>query len=496
MKREKIRHSFETMTPDQTTKEQMLEKILNETQALHEAETNKRGFSVFRSKGFRLAVPAVLVLAAAVLLVTVGPWKHRPENQPGADITSTEESITENSQTEENSNEDIGPEKPSAETKEPAADNSVQTEEPIVVSPTRTYVCHNEKYVFDPILSLDEIHSTFYLCTFALPEAEIIGQYWLVGSVLILKGEKNQRIIFHVNDEAHLLFQGKLSSEIKILVKMEGMAGEKGKSKESALPDGADFAVKEDSSYESETLETLTDVELKDPEEGLALAYAVKWITDNVSDCRLFTGKVLSAEKEEDRIWIDRLIKYTPKDILMDRSYYVAVTYGVPAHYDEASGVYVRKTIWWDSVFYVGFSEEGDGRPGPVIRLANGLWITGRTSISKDEYGEPFLAERGFSHQFSGEDIEDAKAAAETYFYEHFTDCTLWQVWYPGDEENDYKKEEYSWFQKDEIMILYSSFEAGPDSEASFAPDAVYTGWMWIMGRNIGEPWEVLDYGF
>ena len=229
------------------------------------------------------------------------------------------------------------------------------------------------------------------------------------------------------------------------------------------------------------------------PGEQTALSLTISWLKEHEPDVQLLDGKVISEEEAEDKLWAGRLLRNTGEEILMAHSYYVVLTYGTAGHYDASLKTYFRKIVRWDDVFYVGYSDAGEF--GQVMPLQNGLKITDTVSITQDVFGEPFTAERCFSHYYTEEEIKEAKTAAEACFEENFYDCSLWDIWYPGDEENDAQKEAFSFYNKDEIMVLFSDFENGPDASASFG-GSLQSSWMWVMGRDKGGTWEVLSWGY
>lgn len=95
---------------------------------------------------------------------------------------------------------------------------------------------------------------------------------------------------------------------------------------------------------------------------------------------------------------------------------------------------------------------------------------------------------------YSEEDIEAAYAEVKDYF-KKFGGCTLTELYYPGDDIEEFDK----WakqYNADEAIILLSSFDTDSDIGNGFSPDSTYSNWNWILVRTGERDWEVATYGY
>ncbi|MBR2278596.1 MAG: hypothetical protein IJ872_05195 [Eubacterium sp.] len=72
---------------------------------------------------------------------------------------------------------------------------------------------------------------------------------------------------------------------------------------------------------------------------------------------------------------------------------------------------------------------------------------------------------------------------------------TLHNVRYAGDSDSLEEK----WYDEhEEVMVFYSDFKTVKSSSKAggFNPDAEYTDWNWIVGKNDDGQWELLTWGY
>lgn len=99
------------------------------------------------------------------------------------------------------------------------------------------------------------------------------------------------------------------------------------------------------------------------------------------------------------------------------------------------------------------------------------------------------------SEIYTDEEIASAIDAAKEYFKKEFSDCTLIEIEYIGDEELD----DYRWYTEranaDEVIVFVSSFEVGRNADESLGPDFC-ENWKWILVRESGGQWQHEDHGY
>lgn len=101
------------------------------------------------------------------------------------------------------------------------------------------------------------------------------------------------------------------------------------------------------------------------------------------------------------------------------------------------------------------------------------------------------------SEVYSDADIRSAIRTAKRYFFIHFSDCTLKELTYIGDEDNEGYEEFASRHDADEVLVLTSTFDVGPSGgDGSLNPDSTYKHWKWILVRNRGGVWRHADHGY
>ncbi|MBQ3094301.1 MAG: hypothetical protein IJC52_03925 [Clostridia bacterium] len=101
------------------------------------------------------------------------------------------------------------------------------------------------------------------------------------------------------------------------------------------------------------------------------------------------------------------------------------------------------------------------------------------------------------SDVYSDADIASAIRTAKRYFFLHFSDCTLQDITYIGDAENEGYEEFASRHDAEEVIVLTSTFDVGASGgDGSLNPDSTYTHWKWILVRNRGGVWRHADHGY
>ena len=98
---------------------------------------------------------------------------------------------------------------------------------------------------------------------------------------------------------------------------------------------------------------------------------------------------------------------------------------------------------------------------------------------------------------YTERDINNAVEVAVRYFEKEFKGCTLLDIGYAGDEKGLAFIEWANRYGVDEVIILISSFEAGPEGgDGSLNPNDTYRNWQWVLGRTNGGKWKHLTHGY
>ena len=101
------------------------------------------------------------------------------------------------------------------------------------------------------------------------------------------------------------------------------------------------------------------------------------------------------------------------------------------------------------------------------------------------------------SKLYSNNDIDSAIDTTIKYFQKYFKGCSLLEIEYIGDEKNnDY----LAWAtrnNKEEVIVLISSFKVGLfGGDGSLNPNSKYENWNWILVRDKDGKWEHVDHGY
>ena len=104
---------------------------------------------------------------------------------------------------------------------------------------------------------------------------------------------------------------------------------------------------------------------------------------------------------------------------------------------------------------------------------------------------------RQYSGIYTQKDVDDAIQLAINYFRNEFEGCKLLEIAYVGDEEWTAFEEWADQYGVDQVIILVSSFETGPDGgDGSLNPNDTYRNWQWVLGRSNGGKWKHLTHGY
>lgn len=98
---------------------------------------------------------------------------------------------------------------------------------------------------------------------------------------------------------------------------------------------------------------------------------------------------------------------------------------------------------------------------------------------------------------YSNNDIDSAIDTAIKYFRKNFRGCSLLEIEYIGDEKNNDYLDWATRNNKDEVIVLISSFKVGSfGGDGSLNPNSKYEDWNWILVRDKNGKWEHVDHGY
>ena len=101
------------------------------------------------------------------------------------------------------------------------------------------------------------------------------------------------------------------------------------------------------------------------------------------------------------------------------------------------------------------------------------------------------------SEKYSDDEIKDAIDVAIDYFTKEFEGCTLTEITYLGDDENDDWQEFADRNNATDVIVLVSSFDVDASGgDGSLNPNSTYTNWKWILVRTDGGKWKHVDHGY
>ena len=94
-------------------------------------------------------------------------------------------------------------------------------------------------------------------------------------------------------------------------------------------------------------------------------------------------------------------------------------------------------------------------------------------------------------------EIRNAVEVAVQYFKSEFDGCKLLEIGYAGDDEGVAFHEWAEQYDVDQVIILVSAFEVGPEGgDGSLNPNDTYKNWQWVLGRTNGGRWKHLTHGY
>lgn len=97
---------------------------------------------------------------------------------------------------------------------------------------------------------------------------------------------------------------------------------------------------------------------------------------------------------------------------------------------------------------------------------------------------------------YSDDDIEAAFQTVKKEFW-NYTDCTLTELYYAGDDRANEFNEIAERRKYDEAIIILSTFDTGSSSfYDGFNNNSTYYDWNFILVRNAGGDWKVVDAGY
>lgn len=101
------------------------------------------------------------------------------------------------------------------------------------------------------------------------------------------------------------------------------------------------------------------------------------------------------------------------------------------------------------------------------------------------------------SEIYTDAEIEEAIDVTLNYFKKEFSDCTLTELSYLGDEWLT----DYQTFatreNADDVIVFISNFDTGSSGgDGSLNPNDTYENWSWILVRENGGQWRHVDHGY
>ena len=99
---------------------------------------------------------------------------------------------------------------------------------------------------------------------------------------------------------------------------------------------------------------------------------------------------------------------------------------------------------------------------------------------------------------YSKNDIDNAIDETLNYFKENFEGCSLLELEYIGDEENNGYTDWARRNNKEQVIVFVSSFnvDSSGGENGELNPNSKYDDWNWILVRNENENWEHVDHGY
>ena len=102
----------------------------------------------------------------------------------------------------------------------------------------------------------------------------------------------------------------------------------------------------------------------------------------------------------------------------------------------------------------------------------------------------------GESELYSAAEIDDAMDVVVRNFRKEFDGCTLLNIVYSEELNNERADAWAKQYQAKEAIVLVSSFETGAaGGDGSLNPNDTYTGYQWILTRS-GGSWTLQTWGY
>ena len=99
------------------------------------------------------------------------------------------------------------------------------------------------------------------------------------------------------------------------------------------------------------------------------------------------------------------------------------------------------------------------------------------------------------SSVYSDKDINDGIKTVFNYFKKEYKGCKLLNIKYVGDDNNNYD----DWAKrnnKEQSIAFISDYIVYDNRKVQSLNEQEYTNWNWILVRNKGERWIVVDNGY
>ena len=99
------------------------------------------------------------------------------------------------------------------------------------------------------------------------------------------------------------------------------------------------------------------------------------------------------------------------------------------------------------------------------------------------------------SNVFTNKDLNDGIKTVLNFFKKEYKGCELLNVKYVGDDKNNYD----DWAKrnnKEEAIVFISDYIVHDNSYVPSLSKDKYRNWNWILVRNKGEKWILVDNGY
>ena len=101
------------------------------------------------------------------------------------------------------------------------------------------------------------------------------------------------------------------------------------------------------------------------------------------------------------------------------------------------------------------------------------------------------------SEIYSTEEINNAIDVILEEFEENYNGCSLLEIEYIGDENNDVYRDWAIRNNKSEVIVFISNFKVDSNGgNGVLNPNSEYDGYSWILVRNENENWIYVDGGY